>query len=473
MYSTLLKVYMVHIKISKGLDIPLKGRPTGTVAALIPSGLAAPLNPPPQLALDLKAFDTIKFRLLVKAGDAIVIGQPLAEDKATPGRMFVSPAAGVVKEVRRGLKRCLQDIIIAVSQQEEGYQQFPPLDPHTAAKEALTERLLAGGCFAAIRSRPFNLLADPNKTPRCIFVKALESAPCVPPAELQVAGFENEFQAGLTALAKLTAGDVHLVYHKDTACRAFLNAAGVQKHTAEGPHPVANYSVHIQNIAPISSADDVVWTLTARDVVGIGYLLTHGRHFIERVVSVAGPGVLAGRTGYFKVRAGYPISALVSGRSEKGEMRFVSGDPLMGKKVGIDDYLGFEHTAFCIIPENEEREFLHFMGLGLNKYSFSKAYMSGHFDSSKREYDFTTSQHGEHRPFIDSTLYDRVMPLDVPTMLLVKSVMAEDFELADTLGILEVASEDFALPTFVCPSKMEMTEIMEAGIKQYAKDILA
>jgi Na+-transporting NADH:ubiquinone oxidoreductase subunit A len=385
--------------------------------------------------------------------------------------MFVSPAAGVVKDIRRGEKRVLQYIVIDVAAKEESVE-YPPMDIGTASREAITERLMEGGAFALIRQRPFNLLANPNTPPRCIFVKGVESALCVPPAELQVLGHEKEFQAGLSALKKLTDGPVHLVYRKDTPCKAFTEAAGVEKHTVEGPHPVANVSLHIQKIAPIKGTSDSIWTLSALDVVNIGSLLTEGKPFIQRIVSVAGPGILPDQVGYFKARNGYPIGALIAGRIAKGNLRFVSGDPLMGKKVAVDDFLGFYDTAFTVIPENEEREFLHFFGLGANKYSFSRAYMSGHFNNKERSYEFTTNQHGEHRAFIDSTLYDGVMPLDVPTMLLVKAVMGEDFDRADALGLLDVDSEDFALPTFVCPSKMEMTEIIKGGLRQYAKDVL-
>src|SRR5208337_3984680 len=96
----------------------------------------------------------------------------------------------------------------------------------------------------------------------------------------------------------------------------------------------------------------------------------------------------------------------------------ISGNPLTGQQVEPEDYLGYEDTVFCIIPEQTKREFMHFFRLGTDKYTFSKTYLSGHVDNSHREYDFTTSQHGEHRPFIDSTLYDEVMPLNVPTMQL-------------------------------------------------------
>lgn len=460
---------MVQIKITKGLDIPIAGQPSGNVHTFIPGGDAQPLPHPPLLALNLSQFDEVKFRLLVKPGDIVKIGQPLAEDKSCEGRMFVSPAGGVVKDIRRGHKRALLDIIIEVIKQEE-HEQLPPFSPEKASRAEVTERIKAGGLFANIRSRPFNLLADPAKAPRSIFVKAIESAPFVPPAEMQVAGHEHAFQVGLNALAKLTDGPVHLVYRHDTTCRAFLDAHNVQKHTAEGPHPIGTHSVHIQKLDPIATTDNIVWTVDAHDVVSIGYLFLTGRYHVERVISIAGPGIIPDKIGYFKVRAGFPVNALIAGRIVRRPTRLISGDPLMGKKVEASDYLGYHHFVFCAIPENTQREFLHFMGLGINKYSFSRAYLSGHLKD--RLYEFTTNQHGEHRPFIDSTLYDEVMPLKVPTMLLVKAVMAEDFELAETLGLLEVDCEDFALPTFVCPSKMEMVDIIRNGQRQHAKDIL-
>lgn len=463
---------MTHIKIAKGLDIPIKGKPSGSVNPLVHSGSVAPLTPA-LISLDLKPFSDVRFKLLVKPGEVVKIGQPLAEDKASPGRMFCAPAGGVIQEVRRGYQRVLQDIVITVGKKEE-YVELSPLNPETASQEQILERLKVGGAFACIRSRPFNLLADPTKLPRNIFVKAIESAPFVPPAELQVAGHEREFQAGLRALAKLTKGTVHLVYRKGSDCRAFSEAKNVQLHTAEGPHPVANHSLHIQYIDPVRSTDDNIWTLTAHDVVLIGHLLIKGRYFIDRIISIAGPGVLQDRKGYFKARAGMPVTDLISGRVPRGEpVRLISGDPLMGQKVEAEGFLGFNHYVFCVIPENTHREFLHFFRLGTDKYTFSRAYVTGHLDNSNREYDFTTSQHGEHRAFVDSTLYDEVMPLPISTMLVTKAVMAENFELAEELGLLGVDSEDFALPTFVCPSKMEMTDIIKAGLKQYANDMKA
>lgn len=460
---------MTHIKITKGLDIPIKGKPQGNIQPLKSSGGASAITPA-QVSLNLKPFDDVKFKLLGRPGDTVKIGQPLAEDKSCSGRMFCSPGGGTIKEIRRGYKRSLTDIVIDLAKQEE-HHELPPLNISQSSREQLIERLKTGGLFAYIRSRPFNQLADPGKTPRSIFVKAIESAPFIPPAEFQVKGHEKEFQAGLDVLAKLTSGAVHLVYRKGSDSQAFTEAKNVRTHTAEGPHPIGTHSLHIQWLDPIKSADDVIWTLNAHDVVAIGVLVTQGKYFIDRVVSIAGPGVLPDQTGYFHTRAGVPVSDLIAGRMDKGLMRFVSGDPLMGQKVEPEDFLGFYHYAFCIIPEGTDREFLHFFRLGKDKYSFSKAYATGHFDNTDREYYFTTNRHGEHRPFIDSVLYDEVMPLPISTMTLVKAVMAEDYELAEELGLLSVDSEDFALPTFVCPSKMEMTDIVKTGLRQFATDV--
>jgi len=462
---------MAHIKIRKGLDIPISGKPMGDPMPLILSGEASPRSAPHQIALDLNPFEDLKFKVLVRLEDKVKLGQPIVEDKDCPGRYFVAPAGGVIREIRRGLKRRLLDVVIEVERPEE-VEKHPILDPRQLSRQELIERLKLGGLFAHIRQRPFNFLAEPYKVPRSIFVKAIESLPFTPSAEMQVAGYEKEFQTGLDVLAKLTDGHVHLIYRQGTTTKAFSEAKGVQRHTAEGPHPVSNPSVHISRLDPIRSVEDIVWTLNAHTVIMIGYLFMHGEYFVSRVVSIAGPGILEGKTGYFKVREGFPVSALVAGRLKKGYVRLISGEPLRGRQVESEDYLGFEDTVFCALPENTKREFMHFFRLGMDKYTYSGTYVSGHLDNSQKEYDFSTSQHGESRPFIDGTMSDEVMPLNVSPMNLVKAVLAEDYDLAVQLGLLEVDSEDFDLPTFVCPSKIEMMEIIKKGLQRYSGEML-
>lgn len=456
---------MVYIPVYQGLDIPIEGEPEGAVREA---------REPSTLALDLKPFPDTAFSLLVKIGDHVRIGTPLVADKQCPSRVFVSPAGGVVQDIVRGDKRKLHHIIIQKEHEEQVV--FDPLDPKHTASEALTTRLLEAGLFPYIHCRPFARLAHPNRPPRSIFVKAVESAPFVPSAEMQIAGQETFFATGLQALQKLTTGPVHLVYREGSTCKAFSESSPetsrVQRHTVSGPHPASNPSLHIQKIDPINSPEDVVWVVSALDVVRIGHLLQTGRFYTHRIVGSAGPACAETHRGFYRVRDGMPLSTLFEGAVLLGEKQWISGDPLMGDARSPDDYLGFYHTAACLFPEQETRPMLHFFRLGKNRYTASRTYLSGHSRNPNKRYPFTTGVHGEPRALITNLPYEKVMPLRIPTLPLVRAVMAEDYEQAEQMGLLEVAGEDFALPTFVCPSKVEMVEIIEKGLRDYAAQVL-
>jgi len=451
---------MSDIQIKRGLDIPIEGAANGPIL---------PGNKAKEVALDLTSFDEIKFRLLVDVDSEVLIGQPLAEDKDCPGRMFVSPAAGRVKEIRRGLKRRLLAIVIAVGA-EEKHIAVSPKNPETTSREELLQHLLENGLFTQIYARPFGRLANPKTAPRSIFVKALESAPFVPEAAFQLTGHEKAFQYGLNALKKLTQGPVHLVHKKGDA---FASFQGVEHHTVSGPHPAASPSVHIHHIDPIRKQGDIVWTVSTLAVLSIGALLMTGQHHLERVVAIAGSAVLTDKRQFLRVRKGQKVDSLIENRLDpQVPCRLISGNPLTGEKVEAQDFLGFHHTTLTAIPEPTSRQMLHFFRAGADKYSASGAYWSGHLDNSKRKYAFTTSQHGEERAFIDGSIYQDYMPIPVLVMQLIRAIMSEDFELAEEHGLLEITHEDFALPEFVDPCKIPMMDIVKTGLQQYAKDIL-
>lgn len=449
----------MKIVVKKGLDIPLDGKP---------EGLVLPLSSPKHIALNLEPFSDLRFKVLVQVGDRVKIGTPLVENKAQPGQFFAAPACGVVTEIRRGLKRRLTDIVIERDEKEE-YEKHGSLGEN-ASREEILAHLLKGGIFPHIRQRPFDVIASAEVTPRAIFVSALESLPFAPSAEMQVKGHERNFQAGLKALSKLTTGSVHLVYRENTPSTAFSQAQDVEKHTVIGPHPASTSSLHIQSIDRIRHGRDYVWTLSTDAVIAVGKMVLEGQYLEKRVLSIAGNGILQAKRGFFEGRLGLPIAFLLENRLEKEPLRLISGDPLLGHAVTENDFLHFYHKTCCALFENDTREPFHFLGLGRMKYSATRAYASGHLSAPKEGYRFTTNQHGEERPFVDAAVYEKVMPLQIPTMQLVKAILTDNFELAEILGIFEIASEDFALPTFICPSKIEMVEIVEQGLSRYAKE---
>lgn len=454
---------MVDIEVTEGLDIPIEGQPKGDVQVLAQ---------PSHVSLNLDPFLGSKFKLLARAGDRVKAGQAVVSDKTHPGLNFVAPGSGKIVEVQRGLKRRLLNIKIELDANEEP-EDLGTLDIQSASRESIIAHLKKGGACPFIRSRPFDRLANPDQAPRSIFVRAVESAPFAPPMELQVEGFEREFQAGLDVLAKLTDGSVHLVYRRGTNCQAFLNARSCERHTVSGPHPCGNASVHIHHIDPITSIEDVVWTISAKGVVTIGDLVLNGRYHTDRVVSIAGGGVSESKRGFFRTRQGVPVSTLIQGRNESGLMRLISGNPLTGKAVDGEGFLEFYDCTFTVIPENVSRELLHFFRLGGKKFTASRTYTSGLTQGGDKLYPFTTNNHGEERAFVDGSIYQKVMPMQIPVMHLVKALMAQDWEESELLGGLEIAPEDFALPAFICPCKIEMPSIVESNLREFAAEVLS
>jgi len=418
----------MKIKIKKGLDIPLLGQPTGEVQSI-------PF--PNRLILDLSPFETTLFKLIKKEGEYVRVGEPLAYDKKCPKRLFVSPSSGVIKEIVRGLKRRLLSVVIETDQKQTSF-------------EGKKETLFEAGLAPHIRVRPGLRIARPDQKPEAIFVKAIESAPFAPSPEMQVKGYEDFFRAGISTLKEFA--PVHLVCREGSGT---FSDSDAQVHTASGPHPIGNHSVHIAAIHPITTNNQVIWTLNIVDVIAIGRWKLEGSYHTQRVISVAGD-----KGGFYQVHSGTPLAGLIEG--EGG--RIISGDPLTGVEVGLEGYLGFYHHTVCnILEPKKKREFLHFLKLNRGGYTASKAYLF-----PRKIGTLSTLMHGEERAFVDGAIYDRVMPLPVETMLLVKMLLTEEYEKGEALGLLGVHPEDFALPTYVCPSKVEMTEIVKEGLKAYA-----
>lgn len=433
----------MKIKIKKGLDIPLQGRPSGSIKDL-------PL--PAEVALDLSAFEPLLFSLLKKEDDKVKVGEPIVEDKKCQGRFFVSPGSGRIKKIIRGAKRRILSIVIETDQLQTPFKK----------EKGSIETLMRGGLYPHIQMRPCERIAHPNKKPEAIFVRAIESAPFVPPAEMQIEGREEFFAAGLEGLKSIA--PLHLIYREGSSCSLFTNPPHGDAHSAAGPHPIGNPSLHIAALHPIKRNDQVIWTLSVSDVIAIGMWIKEGIYYADKVIGIGGEGIPEEKRGYYRVNRGSSLESLIGKYDDS--VRVISGDPLNG--TSSIEYLGFHHLAVSAFPEAEKkREFLHFLKMKRKGYTASKAYFF-----QKKEPSFTTYQHGEERAFVDGAIYDPVMPLNIETMPLIKMLLTEDYEKGEALGLLEVSPEDFALPAFICPSKIEMPEIVKQGLQRYAEQYL-
>jgi Na+-transporting NADH:ubiquinone oxidoreductase subunit A len=140
----------------------------------------------------------------------------------------------------------------------------------------------------------------------------------------------------------------------------------------------------------------------------------------------------------------------------------VSGDVLTGKQINKTDYLGYYDTSISIISDEVDRPFMGMLSLGNSKtkYSLTNTFLS----YGSQLFDFNTAQKGELRPMVPLGAWEKVLPMDIYPNHLYRSILAEDIEEMEELGIWECDDEDFALCSFACPSKIDVGKVIRQGL---------
>lgn len=447
---------MADFKINKGYDVPIKG-----VAAKEISDLPKPSI----VGLCPNEFRGMKPKLAVKEGDTVKIGSPLFFNKKQPEILFVSPASGTVSTIKYGPKRVIEEVVVTASQQAE-YESFETFDLGKISKvsrEDLVSHLCKTGLWPLIRRRPFTKIAQIAEQPKSLFVNCMDTAPLACDPNFAADGKDAAFQAGIEAMKRL-APKVHVVTHRNPS-NVFTKPQGVEHHTFEGKHPTGLVGTHINKIDPINKGD-VVWCLNARDVITIGNTLLTGKYDVERVVAVAGPG--AAKAQYYRTQLGVKVKDLLKGGTTDGEQRFVSGNVLYGLQKSEESFLGYYDNLLSIVPEGRDQDLLGWALPTFSKQSFTRTLPTGFMPGKK--FEMTTNLNGGRRAIIVSGEWDKVMAIDVYPEFLVKATMANDLDAMEQLGLLEVDPEDFALCTYICPSKTELTRVIADGLEMMEKE---
>lgn len=437
------------IKLRKGLDINLKGKPAQEFMSVKEPGF---------YALIPDDFTGVKPKVVVKEQEYVMAGGPLFVDKNHPEVKFVSPVSGVVTSVERGERRKVLNIVVEAAT-EQDYEEFGKMDPAKMSGQQVKAALLNAGMFAFIRQRPYDVIADPTTEPKAIFVSAFDSAPLAPDFELALKGEEKNFQTGLDALSKMA--KTYLGISVKQQSTALTQAKNVTVTAFDGPHPAGNVGVQINHTAPISKGE-TVWTLSGEAVLFIGRLMNTGRVDLTRTVAVTGSEVL--KPAYCKLKVGALLTDVLKGKVATGkDLRYISGNVLTGKQIAPNGFLGAFHNQVTVIPEGDENnELLGWIMPRFNQYSVNHSYFS--WLMGKKEYAIDARIKGGERHMIMSGEYDRVFPMDIYPEYLVKAIIAGDIDRMEALGIYEVAPEDFALCEFVCSSKVEVQRIVRAGL---------
>ncbi|MCX6321157.1 MAG: Na(+)-translocating NADH-quinone reductase subunit A [Bacteroidia bacterium] len=445
------------VKLKKGLDIRLKGGAEKVLAAEVQSTYygVKPVD-----------FPGLTPKLNVKPGDKVLAGTPLFHDKIHPEILFTSPVSGKVLSIIRGDRRKLLEIV--VEKEGDEFIDFGKSDPIGLSREKIKETLLISGLWPAVRQRPYHIVAHPNDVPKAIFISGFDTAPLAPDYNFIMDNSSATlFRSGINALKKLTDGKINLVLNgKGGSSELFKKAVEVEISHFSGPHPAGNVGVHIHHLDPINKGE-IVWFVNLQDVVAIGRLFEEGIYNHERIIALTGSEVL--HPQYYKVHSGASISDLVKDNVKAVNLRYISGNVLTGARVEPDGYIGYYDSQVTVIPEGDYYEFFGWMMPGINKFSFSKTFASSLIP--RKSYSLDTNLHGGERAFVMTGQYEKVVPMDIYPMQLLKAILAEDIDLMENLGIYEIAEEDFALCEFICPSKIEIQSIVRKGLDLMIKEM--
>ncbi|MCY4044942.1 MAG: Na(+)-translocating NADH-quinone reductase subunit A [Cellvibrionales bacterium] len=443
------------IKIKRGLDLPIAGAPESTI---VDSGQAR--------SVALVGFDYVGMKptMRVQVGDKVAKGQPLFEDKKTPGVIFTAPASGTVREINRGAQRVFQSIVIDVEGDEEKtFVNYSAAELANVDRQKVVDNLVESGLWTTLRTRPFSKVPAIDSTPAALFINAMDTNPLAANPEMIINEDKEAFAAGVDALSRLS--DKVFLCQAPEANLPKGNAGNVQVETFKGPHPAGLTGTHMHFLMP-ASENRTVWSVNYQDVMAIGRLFTTGKLDMSRVISLAGPNVE--KPQLVRTQVGADLLALCAGKVA-GHSRILSGSVLAGRTAeSAVAYLGRYHLQVSVLEEGDKRPFMGWLSPGANRFSVMGIYLSQFMKSKK--FNFTTNTNGSARAMVPVGNYEKIMPLDILPTQLLRALIVGDMDSAIALGALELDEEDIALCTYVCPGKYEYGPILRDNLTTIEKE---
>ena len=273
---------------------------------------------------------------------------------------------------------------------------------------------------------------------------------------------ENYLQDGIDVLRQIFNCDINIIVSDESS---FTDLKNVNFYKFNQLHPSGNVGVQIHHIDPIKDANDTRWYLSLQDLNRIGQYFNKNKYPNFKYYAIGGNAVE--NPGYYKAIIGTPINHILT--SFNDNIRFISGDVLNGKEINNKLSIDYYDDVLSVIKTYHKRDFIGWLMPGINKYSLSNTFLSKLFSNNKST--LNTNLNGSIRTIIPMGNWDAVLPMNIYSEFLVKSILSKDIDMMEKLGIYESSPEDFALCSFVCQSKVEVSTIIQNGLDLIEKEI--
>jgi Na+-transporting NADH:ubiquinone oxidoreductase subunit A len=280
----------------------------------------------------------------------------------------------------------------------------------------------------------------------------------------------DAFLVGLKIISRLTEGAVYMCTAADWN-GPISDSQRVQHVEFSGPHPAGVPGTHIHHLDPVGP-ERTVWHIGYQDVIAIGRLFGDGQMWLERIVALGGEGFE--RPRLVTTRPGASVEELVAGQVKAAAKaqkspRLVSGSVLNGRTAaGAEAYLGRYHLQVSAIPQKDEAGLFGWSGLFNRRYSFAGLFRRR--QNYPRKLSFTTALNGRSTALVPVDAFERVIPLDILPVPLMRALLIRNTDQAQALGCLELDAEDLALCSFVCPGKNDYGTVLRINLEQIERD---
>ena len=262
---------MATHKITKGLDLPISGRPIQVIREQVRAT---------RVAVVADDFPGMKPRMHVEEGQTVKRGQILFEDRKSDGVLHTSPGAGRVIGINRGARRVLQSVVIDLSDGERagnpGEAECQTFSSFSNKPEAdltpgeIRELLVESGQWTALRTRPYSKVPGTTSEAAAIFVTAIDTAPACAASLPEVVLADRrgkispgDWRAGCPAHRGQdlsVPAPEHSDLAKDVTKSAANHLDAPVRHGEyfSGPHPAGNPGLHIHLLEPVRR-NKTVW----------------------------------------------------------------------------------------------------------------------------------------------------------------------------------------------------------------------
>ena len=430
---------MNSFKITKGHNLKLSGGPSKNLIDV---------KEPSSIFFHPSSIKNIKTKLLIKEGDSVQIGSPLFYDKKNEKALFVSTCSGSVKKIQFGPRRIVEVIEI---ENDKKNTMFDGLD-----RSINKENFLKSGLWPYLQQKPYSKIPHYSIIPKSIYISAMPTEPFALNYEYLMNNNDHSIQSGIDALKKIFDCEINFVSSKNSI---FSKLSNVNHYSFNKLHPAGNVGVQIHHIDSIKDGEDIRFYLSLQDLSRIGDFFDGNQYPNSRYISVGGNGVNS--QAIYKVLIGTAIRDILD-PNLLDDVQIISGDVLSGKLILQDKSLNFHNEVLSVIQNDNKREFLGWLMPGFKKYTLTKAFFSKLLKNNGSE--LSTKKNGSVRTIVPMGNWDKVMPMNIMSEYLVKSILANDIDMMEKLGIYECSPEDFALCAFICQSKVEVSKIIEDGL---------